>query len=192
MREAARAALVDAKQRLKSLSPTKEPTKEPANSATGNSGADDGETNSVKPDPDATDSNSPEDEAMDPESTVTDSPDDEGATKKPAPRVLSFGEKAQFRRLVQRADRNLYQRNFDMAAEVARQAKAIIEGDPVDENLSDESQELVELASAVEKMSDNLQGFWDIRKFPLRSSTKDHPDSDSGKKHTCIFSYKRY
>ena len=48
-----------------------------------------------------------------------------------------------------------------MAAEAGRQAKAIIEGDPVDENLSDESRELIELASAVEKMSDNLQGFWD-------------------------------
>lgn len=123
---------------------------------------------------------------MDPESNEPDSPDDEGVTKKPEPRVLSFGEKAQFRRLIQRADRNLYQRKFDMAAESGRQAKAIIEGDPVEGNLSDESQELVELASAIEKMSDNLQGFWDQVIASGKENDGDIPIDDSGQKFVTV------
>ena len=78
-------------------------------------------------------------------------------------RGLSFAEKARFRRLMQRADRNLFQRNFDGAAEAGGQASELFESilsDGQGATLNREAKKMQELALALDTLTGNLRGFW--------------------------------
>ncbi|MCH2183440.1 MAG: hypothetical protein MK108_15685, partial [Mariniblastus sp.] len=105
---------------------------------------------------------------------------------RPEARRLRFAEKAKFRRLIQRADRNLYQRNLELASETARQAGDLLAGDPEASSLDDEGQELVELAASVVKMSENLQGFWQQVMTSGRENDGDIPVDDSGERFVTV------
>ncbi|MCH2180184.1 MAG: J domain-containing protein [Mariniblastus sp.] len=104
--------------------------------------------------------------------SVANEPSDESVNK-PSSTPLTFGENAAFRRLLQRADRQLFQRNTELAAQAGRQAQELLGPDAAVQSSESERGRLFQLAAAVVEMSGDLEGFWEEVKASGKSNDGD-------------------
>ena len=154
----------------------------PAEKVAGVNGADAGKPGDTEQPPPKTDDGSSQ---MPKDAKDTDEPS-EPEDRTAEPRSLNFQEKAQFRRLIQRADRKLYQRDLESALETARQAAALLEPGPEAGPLDEEGQALGEMGRSVVKMSENLQGFWQQVIQSGRENDGDIPIGDDGDRFVTV------